>query len=161
MPGCTPVASPKVLAALLMVANAGCEEVQFTKLVRFWVSPFAKVPVAANGNQNPTGTLLLAGVTWIELSCADSTSALAVPMMDPSCAVIVTVPADWPITKPFGLTVATLLLEEVQVHSGLIHCLVPSLKVPYAAMPAEEPGAIATEFGLMVIDDKVAEVTVI
>jgi hypothetical protein len=63
VPGCTPVAWPALLTALLMVAAAGFEEVQFTKVVRSWVSPLLKFPVAPNGVQKPTATVRVCGAT--------------------------------------------------------------------------------------------------
>ena len=74
--------------------------------------------------------------------------------------MIVTTPADWPLTSPFGLTVATLLSEEVHVHKGLKNCLVPSVKVPLAAIPTAEPGAMAAVPGFMVSVARVAVLTV-
>src|SRR5258707_14406097 len=106
--------------ALLMVAADEFDDVQFTKFVRFWVSPLAKVPVARKGAKKPAGRDLVGGVTWMDERLADSTSTLAVPLIAPSCAVMVTVPADWPLTRPFGLTVATALLDELQVDRALI-----------------------------------------
>lgn len=119
-----------MLTALLMVAIEELEDVQFTNVVRFWVSPLAKLPIALKGAEYPAGIVLVEGLIWIDVNAADSTSTLAVPVIGPSWAAIVTTPADCPVTSPFGLTVATVLLEEVQVHSGLIHSTVPSVNVP-------------------------------
>jgi len=96
----------------------------------------------------------------MELRAADSTRTLAVPVIGPSCAVIVTAPADWPPTNPFGLTVAMALLEEVHVQSGLIHSTDPSVKLPLAAMPTAEPGASTAVSGDMVMEANVSLVTV-
>ena len=62
-PGCTPVACPAVLTALLMVAAAEFDEVQFTTVVKLWVSPLANVPTAPKGIQKPAGTVLVCGNT--------------------------------------------------------------------------------------------------
>ena len=51
-----------MLTALLMVAIDGLEDVQFTNVVRFCVSPFVKVPIAENGVENPAATVCVAGV---------------------------------------------------------------------------------------------------
>jgi hypothetical protein len=56
--------------------------------------------------------------------------------------------------------VATLLLEEVHVHNGLRNCLVPSVKVPLAATPTAEPGAMAAVLGVIVSEASVAVLTV-
>ena len=63
VPGCAPVACPAVLTALLMVAAAEFEDVQFTTVVRSCVSPLAKVPIAPKGVQKPSGTVLVCGDT--------------------------------------------------------------------------------------------------
>ena len=43
------------------------------------------------------------------------TATMAVPAIDPVDAVIVTLPADTPVTNPEALTAATVVLEEVQL----------------------------------------------
>src|SRR6266545_2261086 len=96
----------------------------------------------------------------MDVNAADSTSTLAVPVMGPSFAVMVTTPADWPLTSPLGLTVATLLLEDVHVHNGFNSCTELSVKVPLAAIPTAEPGAIAATLGFMAIEARVAVLTV-
>jgi hypothetical protein len=160
VPGCTPVAKPAVLAALLTVAAFELEDVQLANAVKFCISPFVNVPMAENGVEKPTGTLFASGLTEIEPKAADSTNTLAAPEIAPSVAVIVTTPADCPDTSPFWLTLATLLPEETQVHKGLIHSTVPSVKFPYAAIPTEDPGASCAVDGVMVIDESVAVLTV-
>ena len=58
-PFATPVATPAVVALLLMVATPGLEEVHVAKTVRSCVSPLLKVPVALNAVWNPAGTVEL------------------------------------------------------------------------------------------------------
>ena len=58
-PFATPVATPAVVALLLMVATPGLEEVHVAKTVRSCVSPLLKVPVALNPVWNPAGTVEL------------------------------------------------------------------------------------------------------
>src|ERR1035441_5730670 len=56
-PAATPVATPCCPTELLMVATDDCPEAQVTLLVRFWVLESAKVPVAVNAVDTPSGTL--------------------------------------------------------------------------------------------------------
>jgi hypothetical protein len=37
-------------------------------------------------------------VTWSETSADDSTTTAIVPLTEPSCALIVALPAAWPVT---------------------------------------------------------------
>ena len=63
----------------------------------------------------PTGTLGLAGVTVMEDKVAEVTVRVVVPEMLPELAVIVVVPAATAVAKPVLLTVATGVLDELQV----------------------------------------------
>src|ERR1044071_328506 len=63
VPGWTPIAEPTVLCALLMVANAGFEDVQVAKPVRSCLSPLLNVPIALNCVRMVTGTWVFAGET--------------------------------------------------------------------------------------------------
>ena len=70
----TPVAKP----ALLMVAFAGVDELQVTDVVRFWVVPSVKVPVAVNGSVAPTFTDV-PPVTAIDFKVAGCAAEVALP----------------------------------------------------------------------------------
>lgn len=67
VPAATPVASP----AVLIVATAAADELQVAELVRFWVLPSLKVPVAVNCWVAPLEIDGFAGVTAIELSVGE------------------------------------------------------------------------------------------
>jgi len=58
---------------------------------------------------------VLAGAMVIEVSAEDSTTKSAVSLTDPSCAVIIADPADWPVTCPPGPIVTISIAEELHV----------------------------------------------
>jgi len=161
LPGCTPVADPAVLCALLMVAIDDFEDVQVTKPVRSCLSPLLNVPVALNWVRMVIGTCAFAGETCIEVSAADSTRIFAVPLIDPCRAVTVTTPPDCPVTKPVVFKVAMLLSDVDHATDGLILTVLPSLKVPVAVSCTPDAGARSAEEGVIAIETRVAEVTVI
>jgi hypothetical protein len=57
-----------------MVATDDCPEAQVTLLVRFWVLESAKVPVAVNAVDTPSGTLAVTGVTAMDTNAVFSTT---------------------------------------------------------------------------------------
>src|SRR5882762_3480826 len=97
LPGETPTASPEFPAELLMVAKAGLDEVHVTELVRSCVLPSPNVPTALYCRPTSTGMLIVVGVTAIDCNAVDSTTTLAVFETEPSVAVMVAAPADWPV----------------------------------------------------------------
>lgn len=131
----TDVANP----AALIVATVFVAEVQVTELVRFWMLPSLKVPVAVNCCAVPLTIVGSAGVTAIELSFGVTVS-LVDPFTDPEVAVIVLFPGATPVTKPLALTVANAVDEEVQVAEFVKFCVLPSLKVPVAVNCCVVPG---------------------
>ena len=78
------VAKPWVPVALLTVATGVLEELHCTELVRFWVLPSLKVPVAANCCLVPNAIEGLAGVTAIEFR---TTPVEPVPVRDTLCGL--------------------------------------------------------------------------
>jgi hypothetical protein len=68
----------------------------------------------------------LAGVTAIEERVAAVTVRVVLPEILPEVAVMVEVPAARAVAKPLLLTVATEVLDELQVTCVLISWLVPS-----------------------------------
>ena len=80
----------------------------------------------------PTGTLALSGVTDIEDKVAVVTVRVAVPDLPPKAAVMVVEPALTPVARPLMLTVATPVLDELQVACVVISWLVPSDNTPRA-----------------------------
>jgi len=143
-----------------MVAALALDEVHVTNAVRSCVSPLLKVPRAFIGVSKPAATFAFCGVTCIEVNVADSTSRLAVTLSEPSCAVIVTAPADWPVANPARLIPATLVFDEVQVANPFRFSTVPSVKVPSAVNCSPEAGAISAVVGVRVRELSVAELTV-
>ena len=97
----------------------------------------------------------------MESRAEDSTIRVAVPLVAPDWADIVTTPGDCPTAAPAVLTVATLVSEEAQVTPELNVCLLPSLNVPVAMNCKLEPGVTSPEPGLNVILVNVAELTLI
>lgn len=89
------------------VATDGVSDDQVTELVRFWVLPSLKVPLAVNCCVVFLVTVGLAGVTAIDLSVAAATVKVIEPITLPNAAVITLVPADLAVTSPPPLTVAT------------------------------------------------------
>ena len=132
VPGATPVARPLVGDALLTVATEAGDEVQLTELVRFWVLWSANVPMALNWVAVCSATVAVAGVTVTVLRVDDSTTNAALPLTEPCWAVMVAVPADWPVTWPKLLMLATLVAEELQVTTSVTLAVEPSLNVPVA-----------------------------
>src|SRR5881275_464817 len=108
-----------------MVAIEDDDEVHVTAELRSCVSPLAKVPIALNCAWIVCGTLTFAGITWIELSADDSTTRLAVPLIGPELAVIVTTPDDCPKATPATLTVATFVSDEDHIANVPSVCFVP------------------------------------
>jgi hypothetical protein len=98
---------------LLIEATEAGEDVQVAAPVKTWVVPSANVPVAVKGTPISCGTLVTAGAIDIDASGDAATTKLAVALKDPSCAVMVVVPADCPVAcAPF--IVATVVSEELQ-----------------------------------------------
>ena len=116
---------------------------------------------------SPSAMLGLAGVTAIETSVtAAGTVTVVVPESEPhtlatlQTAVIVAVPAPTALMRPLLLTVATAVLEDVQVRSVLKFCVVLSEKLPFAVNCSVAPAAMLELVALSVIEPNVAGVTV-
>lgn len=116
---------------LLMVAEAGLEEVQITDFEISCVLLSLKVPVAVNCRVVPTAMLALAGVTAIETRLAAVTVSDAVPVTDPELALIVAVPVPTLVARPESSTVATEVAVEDQL-TDVSSCVLPSSKLPTA-----------------------------
>ena len=127
LPGETPVASPLVGEALLIVAIEAGDEVQVTEPVRFCVLLSANMPTALNCVPVCSATVALGGETCMDFRVDDATTTAAVPLTDPCCAVMVAVPADWPVAKPKLVILTTLLAEELQVTALVMDAVLPSL----------------------------------
>ena len=73
-------------------------------------------------------------------------------------AVMVVLPAETPVTWPLGLTVATAVVDDVQLTCVLRSEVLPSLKVPVAVSCSVSFVAIAGLGAAMAIDFRVAVV---
>lgn len=81
------------------------------------VVPSENVATATNCWLSPKATLVIAGVTEIEVAVAEVTDSVALPEMDPEVAVMVVLPFATALANPFVgkvlLTVATAVLPEL------------------------------------------------
>jgi hypothetical protein len=128
VPAPTAVARP----LLFTVATDVLGELQVTCVVISWLVPSEYVPEAVNCLVTPTGTLGLAGVTDIDDRIAGVTVRVVFPEILPEVAVMVAVPAPTAVARPLLFTVATDVLDELQVTCVVISWLVPSEYVPEA-----------------------------
>jgi hypothetical protein len=100
-----------------------------------------------------------AGVTAIDTSVAGFTVSCVEPLMLPTVAEIVEVPAPTAVAKPVALIVATPGVPEA--HTALLStCVELSLNLPVAVNCCVAPLVIAGFAGATAIDTSVAEVTV-
>lgn len=89
------VARPK----LLTTATFGADELQLA-LIRLWVVPSLKCPVALNCCDVPRAILALGGEIVIEVSVAFVIVAVVVPVTEPKVAVMVELPGAKPLIMP-------------------------------------------------------------
>lgn len=94
LPAASPVASPLLPTMSLTVAIDAGDEVHEADCVRSCVLPSPNVPMTLNCASVCCATLALEGVTWSETSADDSTTTAIVPLTEPSCALMVALPAD-------------------------------------------------------------------
>lgn len=97
-PAVSPVASPLLPLLSPTVATDAGDEVHEADWVRSCELPSAKVPMARNWIDVCAATVAVAGVSCSEVRAEDSTTTSIVPFTEPCCAVMVAVPADWPVT---------------------------------------------------------------
>src|SRR5208337_4916443 len=102
----------------------------------------------------------LAGVTDMEDRVAEDTVRVVFPEILPEVAVMVVVPAARAVARPLLLTVATDMLDELQVTCVVISWVVPSEYVPEAASCLVFPITMLGLSGVTDMEDRVAEVTV-
>jgi len=156
VPAATAVASPLPLT----VATDGSDELQVTSVVISYLVRSEYEPVAVNCWVSPRGVLGLADVTAIEDRMAKFTVRAVAPETLPKVAVMVVVPAATAVASPLLLVVATDGSEGVQVTCGVISRLIPSVYVPMAVNCRVTPTAILGLAGVIDINDRIAEVTV-
>lgn len=132
VPGATELASP----LLPIVATFTFGDVQLTSAVRFCVEPSLKLPVAVKRCEVPSGMLGLAGVIVIESRVALVTVSVAIPTCPANSAVIVAVPAAFPVARPLfpplSFTVATDAGDDVHNADCVRSCVLPSANDPIA-----------------------------
>src|SRR6202040_2777312 len=154
VPAPTPVAKP----VALLVATPGVAEAH-TALLSTCVVLSLNVPVAVNCCVAPLVIEGFAGVTAIDTSVAGVTVSSVEPLMLPTVAEIVEVPAPTPVAKPVAFIVATPGVAEA--HTALLStCVVLSLNVPVAVNCCVAPLVIEGFPGVTAIDTSVAGVTV-
>jgi hypothetical protein len=157
-------ARPLEPAALLIADTAVLDEFQVTEAVRFCVVPSEYAPVAVNCLVVPLALVGLEGVTDSDESVARVTVRVVEPVMLPEAAVIVDVPAARQDARPLEpaalLTVATFVLDELQVTDAVRFCVVPSEYAPVAMNCLVVPLALVGLDGVIERDVRVAGVTV-
>ncbi len=142
----------------LMPAAAALDELQTTEPLMSCVLESLNVPVAVNCFVVPTAMLDPAGVTASETSVAPVTVSDAVPLTDPSVAVIVVVPVPVLVAKPVESMLAAFD-EEDQVSDVSI-CVLPSSKLPTAVNCKVVPSAMDGVAGETAIETRCAGTTV-
>jgi hypothetical protein len=139
-------------------ATEPAEECQVATPVTVWLVPSENVAVARNCWVIPSGRATPDGVTTIELTEAEVTTSDAVAESDPIVAEMVELPAAMPWASPLVgvelLTVASTVLEDVQVTELVRFCVLPSLYVPVATNCWVVPGAIEAFTGVIETDTK-------
>jgi hypothetical protein len=152
----TPTAVAKPVA--LIVATVPVPEAH-TALLSTCVELSLNVPVAVNCCVAPLVIEGFAGVTAIDTSVAGFTVSCVEPVILPTVAEIVEVPAPAAVAKPVALIVATAAVPEA--HTALLStCVELSLNVPVAVNCCVPPLVIEGFAGVTAIDTSVAGVTV-
>ena len=155
VPAARLVASP----LLLIVTEAGVEELQSTEAVMSCVVLSLKVPVAVNCLVAPMGIVELAGETASETKVAFVTVTAAVPLIPAEFAATVTLPAATPVASPDEFTVSKFCAEEDHVTEGSSWVL-PSSKMPVALNCKVVPVAMVAVAGVRETDCRWAFTTV-
>jgi hypothetical protein len=158
------LAVPWEPVALEIEATASLDELQVTWVVKSWVEPSEKVPVAVNETVRFAGRLGLVGVTAMEASVAAVTVRLVEPVLPESAAEMVVVPTARVVARPFepaaSETVAVLTSDDDQVTWSVMSCVVLSEYVPVAVNCWVLPLATDGLGGVRAMDSSVAAVTV-
>ncbi len=113
-PGAIDVARP----SMVIVATAVLDEPHITWVLISRLVPSENAPVAVNCWVIPGGVLGilgLAGFTDMEKRVAKVTETIVVAEMFPEAAVMMAAPGLIPVSKPVLSTVATKLLDELQM----------------------------------------------
>jgi len=155
-PAATAVARP----LLLTVATPVLDELQVTCVVISRLVPSEYVQVAVSCWVLPTTLFAVAGVTDTEDKVTAVTVTVVVSEAVPVVAVIVVVPEPTAVTMPLLLTVATDVLDEVQVTCVDMSRLVPSEYEAVAVNCWVLPAGTLGRSGVTDTEDNVAVVTV-
>src|SRR6185369_1385086 len=101
VPVATPVARPWLPLVLLIVATPVSDDAHVTEVVRSWVLPSLKVPVAVNCWVPATLIEGFAGVTAIDCNAGGGVTVSTVePVTAPEVALMVVVPAATAVARP-------------------------------------------------------------
>ena len=120
VPVATAVARPWVPLVLLIVATPVLVDAHVAAVVRFWVLPSVKVPVAVNCWVTPTAIEGFVGVTAIDDNVGGGRHRVPVaPVTEPGVALVVEVPAATLVARTWVplvlLMVATPVLVDAHV----------------------------------------------
>lgn len=138
----------------------GLEDFQETPLRFAATLPSLNVPVAVNLMDVPFAILALAGLTLMEIRCAEETVSPVDPLTAPKTALIVLLPVATLVTRPWLLMVAAAGFEEVQTADALMSCVLLSLNVPVAVNCFVVPTAMLEFAGVTAIETRLAPVIV-
>jgi hypothetical protein len=156
-----PAATAVTMPLLFTVATDALEELQVTCVLISRLVPSEYVQVAVNCWVAPTALVAVVGDTPTEDNVtAAGTVRVLLSDIPPREAVMVVVPAATAVTMPLLFTVATDVLDEVQVACEHISRLVPSEYEPVAVNCWVLPAGTFALSGVSVIEAKVASVTV-
>jgi len=138
----------------------GLEDLQETPLRFVATLPSLNVPVAVNLMDVPFAILALAGLTLMEIRCAEESVSPVDPLTAPKTALIVLLPVATLVTRPWLLMVAAAGFEEVQTADALTSCVLLSLNVPVAVNCLVVPTAMLEFAGVTAIETRLAPVIV-
>jgi hypothetical protein len=140
----TPTDTPVAMPGDTTVATGRLLEVHAAILLRSTVVPSVNVPVATNRCVRPIGIEAVNGVTVIELNVAFVTVKVPESDFPPKLAVMTDAPAATAVERPDALlTVATLVVPDVQMEDAVTSRDVPSLYVAIAIYCWGAPVGIA------------------
>ena len=118
------------------------------------------MPEAASCWVFPAGRLGLGGVTEMEDRVAAVTVRVLLPEILPEAAVMVAKPVATAVARPLLLTVATEVMDELQVTCVVMSRLVPSEYVPVAVNCLVTPAGTPALTGVTDMEVSTAGVTV-
>lgn len=126
LPAVKPFASPEA-PFTLMLATLVLLEVQVTRPVALPELPSLKVALAVNWNVVFSAMVWLVGEIFREVIVGEVTVSVTLPFTPERAAFMVAEPAATPVAMPVLETVATFVLDEVQVAVLVTSCELPSL----------------------------------